>query len=57
MTFANYIQNIVQHTSLKVNSICRGNYWGSLMWVPTRQVDYSSFILHSSNAGEKMGIQ
>ena len=23
------------------------------MWVPTQQVDYSSFILHSSNAGEK----
>ena len=21
--------------SLKVNSICRGNYWGSSMWVPT----------------------
>ena len=36
----NYIRNIVQHPSLKVNSICRGNYWGSSMWVPTQQVDY-----------------
>ena len=47
----------VQHPSLKVISICRGNYWGSSMWVPTKQVDYWSFILHSSKAWEKMGIK
>ena len=35
--WANYVQNIVQHPSLKVNSICRGNYWGSSMWVPTHR--------------------
>ena len=29
--FANYIQNFVQHPALKVNSICRENYWGSSM--------------------------
>ena len=30
---ANYVQNFVQHPALKVNSICRGNYWGSSMWI------------------------
>jgi hypothetical protein len=25
-----------QHPALKVNSICRGNYWGSSMWIPTQ---------------------
>ena len=24
-------KNFVQHPALKVNSICRGNYWGSSM--------------------------
>jgi hypothetical protein len=23
----------IQHPALKVNSICRGNYWGSSMWI------------------------
>ena len=26
----------VQHPAFKVNSICRGNYWGSSMWIPTQ---------------------
>ena len=34
--FCNYVQNFVQHPALKVNSICRGNYWGSSMWIPTQ---------------------
>ena len=25
-----YAQNIIQHPALKVNSICRGNYWGPI---------------------------
>jgi len=29
-----------QHSALKVNSICRGSYWGSSMWISTQQVDY-----------------
>ena len=29
-----------QHSALKVNSICRGSYWGSSMWIPMQQVDY-----------------
>ena len=43
----------VQHPALKVNSICRGRYWGSSMWIPMQQVDYWSYILHSSNTWEK----
>jgi hypothetical protein len=33
--FINYIQNSIKHLSLKVNLICRGNYWGSSVWVST----------------------
>jgi hypothetical protein len=55
ITFANYIQNFIQHPAVKVNSIRRGNYWGSSVWIPTQQVDYWSYILHSSNTWEKMG--
>ena len=25
---------------LAVNSICRGSYWGSSVWIPTQQVNY-----------------
>ena len=31
---------ISPHPALKVNSICRGNYWGSSMWIPKQQVNY-----------------
>ena len=27
--FVNYLQNFIQHPAVKVNSRCRGNYWGS----------------------------
>ena len=27
--FAKYVQNFIHHPAVKVNSICRGNYWGS----------------------------
>ena len=30
--FASYIQNVIQHPAAKVNSICEGNYWESLVW-------------------------
>jgi hypothetical protein len=46
-----------QHLALNVNSICRGNYWGSLVWISTQQVKHWSYILHSSNTPERMGIQ
>jgi hypothetical protein len=29
------LQNFIQHTSVKVNLICRGNYWGSSVWIST----------------------
>jgi hypothetical protein len=31
--FVNHIQNPIQHPSVKVNSICRGNYWGLSVWI------------------------
>jgi len=34
------VQNFIQHPAVKVNSICRGNYWGSSMWSLTQQVNY-----------------
>jgi hypothetical protein len=37
--------------------LCRGNYWGLSMWILTQQVSYRSYILHSSNTCEEMGIQ
>ena len=44
------------HPAVKVNSICAGNYRGSSVWLSTQQVNYWSYILHSSNTWEKMGI-
>jgi len=35
-----YVQNFIQHPSVKVNSRCRGNYWGSSMWTSMQQVNY-----------------
>jgi hypothetical protein len=29
ITFVDYVQNSIQHSFVKVNSICRGKYWGS----------------------------
>ena len=30
----------IQHPAVKFNSICKGNYWGSSMWLLTQKVDY-----------------
>jgi hypothetical protein len=38
--FASYAQNFIQHPTVKANSICRGNYWGSSMWILTQQNNY-----------------
>jgi len=51
--FANYEQN----SAVKVNSLCRGNYWRSSVWISKQQLNYWPYILHSSNTREKMGIQ
>jgi len=57
ITFANYVQNFIQHPAVKLNSIFRGNYWGSSMWILMQQVNYWSYFLHLSNTWEKMGIK
>jgi hypothetical protein len=36
----NYIQNFVQHPAVNGNSICRGNYWGLLVWILTQHINY-----------------
>jgi hypothetical protein len=33
--FVNYVQNVILHLSVKVNSIFRGNYWVSSVWILT----------------------
>jgi len=38
--FVNYIQNFIQHSAFRVNSICRVNYWGSSVWISPQQVNY-----------------
>jgi hypothetical protein len=38
--FCHYIQNVIQHPGVKVNSICRGNYLGSSVWISMQQVNY-----------------
>jgi len=55
--FARYIQNVNQHPAVKVNSVCRGNYWGSLRWIWTQEDNCWSYIVHLSNTWHKMGIQ
>jgi len=39
MTFANYIQNFIQHPVVKVNSTCTGNVLESSMHISTKQQD------------------
>jgi hypothetical protein len=53
--FVIYIQNFTQHSAVKVNSICRGNYLGPWMWISTQKVSYWSFNLRSSNTWGKKG--
>ena len=50
ITYANHLQNFIQHPALKVNSICEGNYRGSSMWLSTQKFDCLSYILHSTNS-------
>ena len=33
-------QIVITVGAVKVNSICRGSYWGSSVWIPTQQVNY-----------------
>jgi len=36
--------NFIQHPARKVNSICRGNYWGSPMWISMQHINYKSIF-------------
>jgi hypothetical protein len=38
MTIMNYIQNIIQHSSVEVNSIGRRNYWGSSVGISAKKL-------------------
>ena len=38
--FFNHVQNFIQYSAVKINSICRGNYWGSSVWILTQKVNY-----------------
>jgi hypothetical protein len=57
--FISYIQNSIKHPSVKVNPICRINYWGSSVWVSTltgqQLIIYSAFVKYSRKNGNTMG--
>ena len=40
VTFASYIQNFIQHHTVKFNPIGRGNNWGSSVWISTQQINH-----------------
>jgi len=44
------------HPALNVNSASRGTFSGTAMWISTQEANYWSYILHSSNTWEEMGI-
>jgi hypothetical protein len=44
---------LYQTSCFQVNSRCRENYWGSLMWISKQQFNCWSYILHLSNIFKK----
>jgi len=40
ITFVNYAQSFIQHPAVKGNSTCRGNYWGSSLWIKKQHFSY-----------------
>jgi hypothetical protein len=42
--FANLVHKFIQNSAVKVNSICRGNYCGSSVWILTQQVKHCSYF-------------
>jgi hypothetical protein len=48
--------DVIEHSSLKTNFICRLNYLDCL-WILTRHINYKSDILHSSDSGEQIWVQ
>jgi hypothetical protein len=57
ITFANYVQNVIQHPALKVNSIYRENFWGSTMWISTQQSTTDHILCIRQILAKKMEIQ
>jgi len=55
--FVNYAKYFIQHLTVKVNSICRGNYCGSSVLIWTKQVSYWVYVVHVLKTKETMGIQ
>jgi len=51
------VQYCIQHPAVKVNSVCRRNYWGSSVWIWKQQDRHWSYIPHSSNTRDKKGLQ
>jgi len=51
----NYLQNFIQNPAVKINSICKGNYWVSLMWISTLtgqlMIIYSAFVKYARKNG------
>jgi hypothetical protein len=45
------------HTMKRNSAFCEIQPWGSSMWISMQQVNYWSYILHSSNTWEKKGIK
>ena len=33
-------KNVIQQPPVKVNSVCRGKYWGSSVWISTQHFNY-----------------
>jgi prolipoprotein diacylglyceryltransferase len=56
ITFISYIQNVIQHPAVNVNSVRWGNYCGSSVWNSTQQVIYWEYILHSSNTRDNEAV-
>jgi len=42
----NYVQKFIKHPAVKVNSIRRGNYWGSQVLILTQVNYYHIFYIH-----------
>jgi len=47
--FVIYLQSFIQHSTVKVNSIRRGNYCGSSVRISTQQIKCVLYYLHSPN--------
>jgi hypothetical protein len=38
--FCQLLTDFIQNPAVKVNSICRGNYWGLSMWISLQHINY-----------------